>query len=818
MGYFVEAILPLALPQTFTYKVNKQEYDHLLPGMRIAVPFGKNRVYTALVQKMHQTPPQAYEAKEIEYILDDAPIITQTQLQHWAWISKYYMCHIGEVFKNAIPTAFLLESETWVCLSEDFTTGDESQLADDEYLLLEALQHQSALRITDITEILEKKTVLPVVNRMIKRGIVALQAEIKERYRPKMSRYVMLNHVADGEQGLVETLDGLKRAPKQYKTFLVYLDLVGDEPKPIKVSELKKITQDSGQAIKGLVKKRIFTEEMIQEDRIQYTGEAVVQPSQLNPEQELALGTIQSAFGENKVCLLHGVTSSGKTEVYVQLIKEALEKGEQVLYLLPEIALTTQLIQRLQKYFGSYLAVYHSKFNIQERAEVWQHVLECNAKAQLVIGARSSLFLPFQNLGLVIVDEEHEPSFKQHDPAPRYHARDAAIVLAKSMNAQVLLGSATPSLETYHNVLQGRYGLAEIKKRYGQVPMPDINLVDLKEQQKKKRIKGHFSEPLRLAMEGTLTEGKQIILFQNRRGFAPVMECTDCGHCPQCPNCDVSLTYHAYKRQLRCHYCGYYSAQVSKCHSCSSEALDTKGLGTEQIEQECQELFPDARVGRMDLDTTRAKHAHAKIIDQFTSGELDILVGTQMLSKGLDFKNVDLVGVLHADGILNFPDFRSHERGYQLLSQVSGRAGRHEKRGKVLIQTYNPYHQILQQVSIHDYESMQREQMYERRQHAYPPFARLIRVTFKHKDYSKLEQASEWFVQGMRNLWQDRVLGPVPPAVSRVRNQYIQVAVLKVPKGHDLATIKNSIKRIENSFNAIPYYRSVRIIFDVDPI
>ena len=817
MDFFIDAVLPLALEGSFTYKITQEEAAYLEIGMRVAVPFGKNKIYTALVVGIHNEAPEIYEAKEIQYILDDKALVSEFQLKHWQWIASYYMCTLGEVFKSAMPKAFLLESETFVVAAKEMTEEAPSDLKDDEYLVFEALQHQSALRVKDIASILNKKTVLPILNRLIAKKIIALQEEVQEKYKPKFVKYISIDPDCDTEELLLKQLDQLSRAKKQQQVLLWFLEYKTGNNR-ILFSELKKKVDPTGQAIKALVKKKVFKEEIEQEDRISYEGEEVVAVQELNLEQQNALQIIKEGFHKKQVALLYGVTSSGKTEVYVQLIKDCLEKGEQALFLLPEIALTTQLIKRMQLYFGDKVAVYHSKYNIQERAEVWQNVLEHKDTAQLVIGARSSLFLPFKKLGVIVVDEEHESSFKQYDPAPRYHARDAAIVLGNIHNAAVLLGSATPSIESFYNAKRGKYALAVLKHRFANVLLPDMELVSLKEQYKKKKMKGHFSERLRECIEETLLEGKQIILFQNRRGFSPVMECTSCGHCPQCTNCDVSLTYHQYKNQLRCHYCGYYSAVQQNCSACNKQTLSAKGLGTEQIEEEFKELYPQAKVGRMDLDTTRGKNAYEKIITAFENGDFDVLVGTQMLSKGLDFRNVDLVGVMNADNLLNFPDFRAHERSYQLITQVAGRAGRTQKQGKVIIQTYNPYHQILQQITTGDYNTMFKEQFYDRRQYGYPPSNRLIKVILKHRDYTKLEQAATWLATALSNVWSKEVLGPEAPIVSRVRNQYIKNIIIKIPQGRPLDKTKKSIKRIEKSFNAVAYFRGVRVIYNVDPL
>jgi primosomal protein N' (replication factor Y) len=818
MPYFINVILPIPLEKLFTYSVSDAEASFLKPGMRVAVPFGKSKIYSALVHEVHQTPPTIYEAKEIDQILDEKPLVTEIQLKHWFWIAEYYMCSIGEVFRTAVPSAFLLESETLI-LRNTKSKFDETQLLDDEFLVFEALQHQSILRVQEISAILDKKNILPVLNRLLDKNIIILKEEVHEQYKPKLLRYVKLGKPYQTEEKLEELLNSLNRAPKQSEVILSLFQLQATSKKPIKVRELETASKSSSAIIKTLIDKEILEEYFIQTDRINYLNEDDNSNLKaLNEYQQEAFTAIKDSFKQKLPTLLYGVTSSGKTEVYVKLIEKTLAQNKQVLYLLPEIALTTQLIARLQDYFGEKVAVYHSRYSVQERVEVWHNVLENKNKAQIVIGARSALFMPFNHLGLIIVDEEHEISFKQYDPAPRYHARDAAIVLAKLHDANILLGSATPSVESFYNVQTGKYGFASIQRRFGNVLMPEIELVDIKEQTRKKRMKGHFSERLFNEISETLKNGEQVILFQNRRGYAPILECTTCGHSPQCPNCDVSLTYHQHKKQLRCHYCGYHIALLTSCEACGSSTLDTKGFGTEQVEQELETLFPEAKVGRMDLDTTRGKYGYEKIITAFEQQELDILVGTQMLTKGLDFRNVNLVGIMSADTLLNFPDFRAHERCFQLLTQVSGRAGRTKKRGKVIIQSFNPYHQILKQVSTGDYESMYQEQLYEREQHKYPPINRIIKITFKHKDYNKLNEAADWFTKGLRNAFGVHVLGPEFPSVSRIRNQYLKNVLIKIPNGQSLVKTKNSIRRLEKSFNAISQYASVRVIYNVDYI
>ncbi|PVW13947.1 replication restart helicase PriA [Marixanthomonas spongiae] len=813
--FYIDVILPIPLKQKFTYKVNKDEAAFLQQGMRVAVPFGKSKVFTAIVYQVHQTPPSGYETKDIDHILDESPVITATQIKHWEWMASYYMCTLGEVIRAALPSAFLLESETIISLAK--TDVSEEKLTDEEFLIFEALQHQPTLHINDVRSVLDKKNVVAVLDKLIEKKIVQVQEEVYEQYKPKLKRYVKLASKYASEAELKLLLEEtLSNAPKQREVVMNLFMLTAQSNKPVSVKQLQKQSDTSLNVIKSLIDKEILQAYYIKKDRVQYSGEAASNIKKLNKAQEIAFSEIKETFKTQDITLLHGVTSSGKTEIYVRLISELIESGKQVLYMLPEIALTTQLISRLQRYFGAKVAVYHSKYSVNERVEVWNNVLQAKPKAQIVIGARSSLFLPFNNLGLVLVDEEHEPSFKQYNPSPRYHGRDAAVVLAKLHHAKVLMGSATPSLESYYNATNGKYGLVNLKTRYGDVLMPEIELVDLKEKNKKKRMKGHFSDRLLEEMNEVLKLGEQVILFQNRRGYSPIVECTTCGTSPQCPNCDVSLTYHQYKNELRCHYCGYHIAMQLSCMACGSETLDTKGFGTQQVETELKALFPEHKIARMDQDTTRKKHAHAKLIDKLENEEIDILVGTQMLAKGLDFRNISLVGVMNADNLLNFPDFRAHERSFQLLQQVSGRAGRTSKRGKVLIQTYNPYHQILQQVSTNDYDGMYNQQLEDRYQYKYPPYYRTIKITCKDRNLQKMLKAAKWFGQALENKLGPQVLGPEQPPIGRIRNLYISNILIKIPKKQSLEKTKQYINRVAQSFNSIKEFSSVKLTIDVD--
>ncbi len=813
--YFIDAILPIPLKQTFTYSVNKDEAAFLKQGMRVAVPFGKSKVYTGIVYQVHAQPPVGYETKSIDHILDEEPIITSIQMKHWEWLAGYYMCSLGEVIKAALPGAFLLESETIIKLSSRNFQQEES-LSDDEFVLYEALQHQSSLHINDARAILDRKNIVSIIQKLLDKNIIEVEETVYEQYVPKMKRYIKLAPKYTSEEKLRELLDALTRAHKQREVLMHLFMLNTKTKKPISSTALQKKSEASAATLKALIDKGILEEYYVQQDRVEFSGEASSEIKTLNEAQIKAYDEIKSSFETNDVVLLHGVTSSGKTEIYVRLIEEVIATGKQVLYMLPEIALTTQLITRLQKYFGERISVYHSKFSVNERVEVWKNVLSEKPKSQIVIGARSSLFLPFKNLGLIIVDEEHEPSFKQYSPAPRYNARDSAIVLANLHKAKLLMGSATPSLESYHNAKTGKFGLVTLKKRFGNVLMPDIELVDIKEKTRKKHMTGHFSDRLLEEMREVLKNGEQVILFQNRRGFSPVVECTTCGISPQCPNCDVSLTFHQYKNQLRCHYCGYHMAMMKSCIACGSETLDTKGFGTEQIETELKTLFPNSKVARMDQDTTKGKHAYSKLIEALENEEIDILVGTQMLAKGLDFRNISLVGVMNADNLLNFPDFRAHERSFQLLQQVSGRAGRTQKRGKVLIQTYNPYHQILKQVSVNDYEAMYKEQLEERYNYKYPPFYRTIKIAFKDKGLERVQKASAWFGQALEMQFKENILGPEPPPVGRIKNKYIMNILVKIPKNQSLEKTKKYIENVWRSFNSIKEFSSVRVNIDVD--
>jgi len=821
--FFVDVILPLALPNVYTYRLPKDWNNAIKIGQRVIVQFGRgHKQYSALVDKIHERPPQHYQAKYIEAIVDQNPILTLNNLAFWKWIAQYYMCNLGDVMSTALPAGLRLASETKVLLHPDYRNVDQKQLDDKGYLILEALELRNELTLKEMSEILQLKSVQPIVKQLIEQKVVMVEEEIKNRYTPKMIELVSLDGELRDERKLQTVFDVLEKAPKQLELLMNFVQmsqLFSARPKEVKKLELQKISGASGTQIQALVKKKVFRITQREAGRIELTS-ANSSMKSLSEDQKQAYKQIKAQFKNQSTVLLKGVTSSGKTEVYIQLIQDIILKGKQVLYLLPEIALTTQIVQRLQAVFGEKIGVYHSKFNENERVEVWNKVLSFkNGKGdfQIILGARSALFLPFQNLGLIIVDEEHESSFKQHDPAPRYHARDAAIVLANMQAAKVLLGSATPSIESIYNCQNGKYAMVKLEKRFGEMALPEILIADVREASRKKKMKSHFSPQLIRLMEETLQEGKQIILFQNRRGFAPFLLCETCGNSPQCVNCDVSLTYHKYQRKLSCHYCGYHISVPVECPSCGDTNLHFRGFGTEKIEEELVLFFPEAKTARMDLDTTRAKKAYHQIINSFQEREVDILVGTQMVTKGLDFDHVGLVGVLNADNMLHFPDFRAFERSYQLMSQVAGRAGRKGKRGKVMIQTYNPDHRIIKQIVDQQFEAMVNYELIERKALHYPPFHRLIHLSVRHRNKKEAEHAAHTLSIELKKLLGKRLLGPEAPNIARVRNYYHQNMMIKLEKGISLERVKSKINSTLTEFRSNKQHQTVRIVVNVDP-
>ena len=822
---FVDVILPLPVPGLFTYRVPYELNDSVACWKRVVIQFGKKKIYTAIIVNIHEIPPKNYAVKYILSVLDTNPIMNKLQYEFWQWISAYYMCEPGEVMNVAIPSAFKLASESKIVLNPAFE-GDVEGLNEKEYLVVDALDIQKKLTLTEVENIIEQKKVIPVIKGLIEKNIVLIEEELKERYKPKKETYLRLSDEYHDESKLQELFNQLeKRAFKQLEVLMAFISLSNfgsDKIKDVRQGELTKKQNFSQAVIKALVNKGVLISSSKTISRLgDFDATSHPDNIELSLDQKDSLDQIKHSFSSKKAVLLHGVTSSGKTELYIKLIHEVLEQGKQVLYLLPEIALTTQIINRLRKYFGNQVGVYHSRYNENERVEIWNNVLNNKlnkTKSQIILGPRSALYLPYSDLGLVIVDEEHDYSYKQFNPAPRYNARDAAVYLAGMHKSNILLGSATPSLESYYNTKTQKYSLVELNKRFGDIQLPEILVADIKKETRQKTMKSHFSSLLLDHVSEALKNKEQIILFQNRRGFSLRIECDICNWMPECKNCDVTLIYHKHNNQLKCHYCGYSRRVPERCDSCGSTHLHMKGFGTEKVEDELQILYPDARIRRMDLDTTRSKNAYQSIINDFEEQRIEILVGTQMVTKGLDFDNVSIVGILNADNMLSYPDFRSYERSFQLMAQVSGRAGRKKKRGKVIIQSYNPYHSAIRDVIEHNYQSMYSSQILERRNFKYPPFYRLINLSLKHKDPRLLNEASREFAIMLREILGKRVLGPEYPLISRIKNLYIKNVLIKLEKDEKLKDQKENILRTIDRFKGESSYKSVRVIIDVDPI
>jgi primosomal protein N' (replication factor Y) len=820
---FADVLLPLPVRGTFTYRVPYELNDKVLEGQRVAVQFGKKKVYAGLIKRLHQNVPEAVP-KYILSILDEKPIVNDIQFRFWEWIASYYMSSEGEVMHAALPSAFKLASESKVMLYPGFLP-DEQFLDEFEYRVTEALLQKEKLTIDEISHQVGFKQVLPLLKKMMDKRMIFMEEELKGGYKPKLEKVVLLSETYSDEAAMKQLMDDLSgRAYKQLEVLMTYLTLAGFDGKtqPVSKTELQKNTGCSHAVLKAMTDKGIF--EITEREISRFKTEVYEQlpPVKLNKHQQQVYGEIKQHFKDKKVVLLHGVTSGGKTEIYIKLIEEALGRGEQVLYLLPEIALTTQIISRLRKYFGEKVGVYHSRYSKDERAEVWNHLLgsklsEDMVPYDIILGPRSAMFLPFDNLGLVIVDEEHDQSYKQYDPAPRYHARDAAVYLSTMHGARVILGSATPSLESYYNAKTGKYALVELTERYGGMQMPEIKVVDMRDEKRRRMSKSHFSSVLLNEMKLALEEQKQVILFQNRRGFSLRLECEQCGWVPQCKYCDVTLTYHKASELLKCHYCGYSTTIPHSCAECGSTHLKMQGFGTEKVTEELAMIMPEARIDRMDLDSTRTKHAFNRIITDFEERRTDILIGTQMVTKGLDFDNVRVVGVLSADNMLSFPDFRAHERSFQLMQQVSGRAGRKHERGKVIIQAWKPDHPIIRYVVNHDFEGMYRHQLAERRKFYYPPFYRLIIVKMKHKKADVLYEGSAVFGKDLRARFGKMVYGPESPLVGRVRSYYIKHIMIKVARGNSYQQVKDELFRAFEEFRTLAKFKSVLVQFDVDP-
>ncbi len=809
---FVEVILPLSLAINYTYRVPFELNDKIAVGKRVVVQFGKHKIYTALVKRIGQQPPEFYQAKYVIDVVDEYPVITPTQFQFWDWITSYYLCNEGDVMAAALPTGLKLASETMLLLREELP--EELTLTDKETIIVDVLKKQQRISIDNVIELLGQKTVYPIVNSLIGKEIIYVAEEVIEKYRPLLKSFISLNPFYKEEENLKQLFSLLEKAPKQLDALLAYLKLSKSETTIAKQRLLEE--SGSGQAaLKALIDKDIFSIEKKQVSRLNDSQDEFEVNFELSTAQQTAFTEIEAQFEKKEVVLLHGITASGKTQLYIKLIEKAISNGGQVLFLLPEIALTTQIVERIKRYFGDRIGVYHSKFNDNERVEIWNKVL--NGAYQVVLGARSAVFLPFKDLKLIVVDEEHESSYKQHEPAPRYQARDAAVFLGHLHQTKVILGSATPSIESFYNAENDKYGLVNLNERFGGVQLPIQEVVSIAEETKRKQMTSYFTSVLIGDITEALENKEQVILFQNRRGYATILICATCGYAPKCVNCDVSLTYHKTSGKLHCHYCGYHQSSINTCPACGSVHIEQKGFGTERIEEELSLIFPDVKISRLDLDSTRTKNGMQQIISDFQDKKSQILIGTQMVAKGLDFDNVSLIGVINADTLLNYPDFRAFERSYQLLAQVAGRAGRREKQGKVCIQAYDDSHRIIKQVMENDYLSMYQHELIERKQFSYPPFSRLIFINVKHKDQNVLNMASQNLANVLRAKLGDRILGPEQPLVARIRNYYIKQIIIKVEKGAAIQKVKMVLKDTIKDFNAQKDFKSVITQIDVDP-
>ncbi len=807
---FAEVILPLALPKNYTYAVPAHMEGALQVGCRVAVQLGRQKKYAGIVKAIHEQAPLEYKTKPLLDMLDKDPVVYPTQLAFWSWIAAYYMCSEGEVLNAALPAHLKLASETLLLINDAY--GDDfTLLDDDEYLVAEALHVRKELRVEEVQMILDKAEVYSVIKKLIEKKVCLVYEELKEVYKEKKENYVRLQEAYQEEEQLAALFNDMGRAPKQMELLLAYLHLLKTQGEVLQNELLKKSGATTAQ-LKGLVDKNVLWIEKKVVDRVPMGKTIASLDFEMSPAQAAALEEVRTHFLEKQVTLLHGVTSSGKTQLYVKLIEEYLQTGKQVLYLLPEIALTAQIIRRLQKHFSGKIGIYHSRFNNNERVEIWNKVK--SGEIQIVLGARSSLLLPFKDLALVILDEEHDASYKQQDPAPRYHARDAAIYYAALFKAKVLLGSATPALESYYNAQQGKYGLVNLTERFGGIEMPAIEIIDVKKEMAEKNMDGNFTTALKTAITESIAAQKQVILFQNRRGYAPFLLCTTCGWIPHCKQCDVSLTYHRHLDKRHCHYCGTRYPYVYTCAACGSQTLIPKSFGTEKIEEDLQRVFPEARIARMDVDAVRNKDSHNKMIQLLEERSIDILVGTQMVVKGLDFDNVNLVGILSADSLLSYPDFRVNERAFQMMEQVSGRAGRKHDKGKVLIQASNTRHPVLQYVTAHDYVAMYQAEIAERQEFGYQPFFRLVKITLRHKNLLVAEQAAQILSSWLQPHIGQQLVGPAAPLVGKVRNNYLQEMLIKLPRdSKTIAHTKQFIKLL-----AEKKFRSVSIVPDVDCI
>ncbi len=813
--YYVDVLLPLHIPDCYTYRVPQEYNGQLQPGQRVVVQFGRERLYSALVRRVHRQQPP-WRSKYILAILDTTPVVTERQMEFWEWLARYYMCYPGDVMAMALPAGMKLASESAVAIHPDFD-GELSSLSKQERQVVQMLVDHPVMRVVDIGRALGLQKIMPLIRSMIERSIIIMDEEIKQRFKPKTTTYLSLAPRYVDEQSQQALFDDMERhrRTKQLEVLMQMMQLsrFGREA-------VAKRLLPQGSSLQTLIKSGILVCEERFESRITTGDEGPLsdpQDIQLNDEQQQAFRQLSSPQSP-ATSLLYGVTSSGKTEIYIKLIDEVVRAGRQALLLLPEIALTSQVIDRLRRYFGDKVGVYHSRFSSSQRVEVWNRTLSQGPdRYQVLLGARSALMLPYTDLALIIVDEEHDTSYKQQDPAPRYHARDAAIYLATRWNARVVLGSATPSIESFHNALSGRYGLATLTHRFGGFSLPQVHIVDMRQAHADHQVRGQYSQSLLDAIRHALDQGRQAIIFQNRRGFALHLECDDCHHVPQCIHCDVSLVYHKATHSLRCHYCGYSIPVPTECPACHSSHLRMVGVGTERLEEDLQILFPDAAVARMDLDSTLQKNQYLELLDDFRNHRIDILVGTQMVTKGLDFEHVAVVGVVGADHLINYPNFRSFERAFQQLTQVSGRAGRHADGGQVFIQTFNPHHPVVDDVVAADYRHLFDQQIQERRVFRYPPFYRLIEITLRHREASVVDTAAAWLAIQLKATFANRVMGPEYPLVSRVRALYLKRITLRFANGEPIADAKRVIMQMADDLTRQEGWSGVSVVFDVDP-
>ncbi len=819
--YFADVVLPLHLPGTLTYRVPQEYNDAIQVGQRVVVQVGPKKLYAALVRRIHQQAPE-FTTKYLQAILDEQPIVGEQQFVFWEWMADYYMCYIGDVMAIALPSSLRIASESILSIHPDYD-GELSSLTANENKIVMLLNEHPSLSVADIQHAIGVKNIMPILGGMIERHIVMMDEDLKQRFTPRTTAYLLLHpkYQPNGNddnalQQLVGELENDKRKEKRLAALLRFLQLSHFGADAVKKKLLADDKSLSLSSINTLIKNEVLIEEQRIESRLEHYDESnMISASdiQLSDCQQQAFDALHTC--SQKISLLHGVTSSGKTEVYIKIIDEIVQQGKQALFLLPEIALTTQLINRLRRYFGNKVGVYHSRFSASQRTEVWHNTL--SMKYQVLIGARSAIFLPFQKLGIVVVDEEHDASYKQYEPSPRYQARDSAIMLAHQWKARTILGSATPSVESYFNATTGKYSLAVMDKRYGGVTMPEVLCADMKEASRRKEVNGHFSHFLINHIDNALKEHQQVILFQNRRGFSIRLTCDDCQWTPQCRNCDVSMVYHKSTNSLRCHYCGYSIPIPTECPACHSHHISMKGIGTERIEEDLSLLFPDAKVARMDLDSTSQKNKYLELISDFEEHRIDILVGTQMVTKGLDFENVSIVGIISADSLIFFPEFRAYERAYQLMTQVSGRAGRHQTGGKVIIQTYNPYHQAIRDVIDNNYQRMYESQKQERRIFRYPPYNRLIYITMSHRDQDVLNTAAAVAAQQLRMVFGNRVMGPEYPSIPRIRGMYLKQIMLRFERTDALSAAKQQILVIFDAIEHDKQFRPLKVIYDVDP-